>query len=425
MSAVLTLAAKDLRLLWRDRAGLFWVLGFPLAVAILFGAIFGGSGGWGAGAMPVALVDEAATEASRAFAARLARSDALEVRAMGREEALAAVRRGRLVAYVVLEKGFGEGGADPFGGGQPMELGIDPSRRAEAGWLTGILTQASFEGMQELFTDPAKSRAKVQEGLRDLDAAGEGGGLAPEQRGALRGFLGSLDEYLGKVDPDLFRQGPAASGPSIRQVSVAEESAGPRSAYEVSFPQATVWALIGTVATFAITLVRERAGGTWLRLRLSPVGRARLLAGKGLACFAACVLTVALVLLLGVLVFGVRVGSAAGIAAAVACAALGFTGIMMLVSTLGRSEQAVAGAGWAILLVMSMLGGGMVPLFLMPGWMRAVATLSPVKWAILGLEGAIWRGFTAAEMALPCGVLLAVGAVCFAAGVWNLSRAER
>ncbi len=58
----------------------------------------------------------------------------------------------------------------------------------------------------------------------------------------------------------------------------------------------------------------------------------------------------------------------------------------------------------------------MVPLFIMPPWMTTAANVSPVKWAVLAFEGAIWRGFSAAEMLLPCGILPAVGAVCFAIG---------
>ena len=43
---------------------------------------------------------------------------------------------------------------------------------------------------------------------------------------------------------------------------------------------------------------------------------------------------------------------------------------------------------------MTMLGGGMIPQFVMPPWMLTVGNISPVKWAILGLEGAMWRNFT-------------------------------
>jgi ABC-2 type transport system permease protein len=68
------------------------------------------------------------------------------------------------------------------------------------------------------------------------------------------------------------------------------------------------------------------------------------------------------------------------------------------------------------MLPMSMLGGGMVPLFAMPGWMQSVSNYSPIKWGILALEGAIWRGFTPSDMLLPCGILLAVGVVGFTVG---------
>jgi ABC-2 type transport system permease protein len=61
----------------------------------------------------------------------------------------------------------------------------------------------------------------------------------------------------------------------------------------------------------------------------------------------------------------------------------------------------------------------MVPLFAMPSWMQAAGTVSPVKWSILALEGAIWRGFTPAELAVPCAVLLAVGAAGFLLGAWR------
>lgn len=59
----------------------------------------------------------------------------------------------------------------------------------------------------------------------------------------------------------------------------------------------------------------------------------------------------------------------------------------------------------------------MIPQFLMPGWMRVIGNLSPVKWTILAMEGAVWRGFSPGEMLLPCAILVTFGAVCFAVGV--------
>ena len=51
---------------------------------------------------------------------------------------------------------------------------------------------------------------------------------------------------------------------------------------------------------------------------------------------------------------------------------------------------------------------------------------SPMKWAILAYEGAIWRGFTFGDMVLPCAILLTVGVVTFGIGARVLGRlAER
>ena len=72
----------------------------------------------------------------------------------------------------------------------------------------------------------------------------------------------------------------------------------------------------------------------------------------------------------------------------------------------------------------ALFGGAMLPLSMMPGWMQTASHLSPIKWSVLALEGAIWRGFALTEMLLPCAVLVLTGAVTFGAGVHLLSRVE-
>ena len=54
--AVLALAGKDLRLLSRNRATLFFALGWPVLMALFFGYVFGGGGE--KGRIPVVVVDE-------------------------------------------------------------------------------------------------------------------------------------------------------------------------------------------------------------------------------------------------------------------------------------------------------------------------------------------------------------------------------
>jgi len=141
-----------------------------------------------------------------------------------------------------------------------------------------------------------------------------------------------------------------------------------------------------------------------------------------MACFIAAVAVCSALLALGVTVFGVRVSSSLHLVLAVLLSAFCFVGIMMFISVLGRTEQAVGGAGWAVLLVMSMTGGGMVPLMMMPKWMAVIGNLSAVHWSVYALEGAIWRGLTLGEMLTPLGVLAGYGVVFFTAGMLLMRR---
>lgn len=422
MRSLFFLALKDLQLLVRDRLASVWTLGIPLLFALFFGTLFG-SGGRGGGGMRVAVVDEDDSPASRALVARLEKSPSLRVSRPTADAAREAVRHGDLTGFIVIPKGYGD--RDGFFGGDPavVQVGIDPSRRAEEGFLQGILTEAAYAGLQERFADPKAMRAQVEKSLRELEGAN---GMNPVQRGIVRQFLGSLEQFLGKVEPGALREG----GPGFQPVKVESvpvlrnEAIQPRSAYEVTFASSVLWGIIGGVTHFAVSIVGERRGGTLLRLRVSPLTRLQILAGKALACFAACIAIAVVVLAVGRLVFGVRLEQPVHLALAIVCTAFCFTGIMMLLSTIGTTEASVSGGTMGILLPLAMLGGGTVPLFIMPGWMQSLSNVSPVKWGILALEGAIWRGFSLAEMVLPCAILIAVGGVTFAAGVWLLARQD-
>jgi ABC-2 type transport system permease protein len=193
-----------------------------------------------------------------------------------------------------------------------------------------------------------------------------------------------------------------------------------RSKWDISFPQSMLWGVLACAATFAISIVRERKQGTLLRLQAAPVSRSQVLFGKATACFLAVLGVIVMMVILGT-VLGMRPRSPALLAVASVCVAFCFVGVMALMSVLGKTEEAVSGAAWGANMIMAMFGGGMIPLAFMPSFMATLSQASPVKWSILALEGAIWRGFSPSEMLLPCGVLLSVGTVCLALGSVRLA----
>lgn len=418
MRVVLSLAAKDLRLLLRHRGDLFFVVGWPLVLAILFGVIFAAPPE-GRAPIGIAVVDEDGTEGARAFVARLEAAGGLDVTRASRPDAETLVRQGRRVAWIVLRPGFGEAASNPFGGeAPPVELGIDPSRQAEAALLEGLLAREAAASMQETLGDRERSRGRIADALARLRYAPP---WSPARQANER-FLRELDHWL--------EAAPPGSGASLRFQPVAIERRaaaadrrGPRRSFDFTFPQGMLWALIACAANFAISLVAERTRGTMQRLLTAPVTRGQVLLGKALACFAAMLVVQALLVAVAALGFAVRPHSWTGLAAAALAAAAAFTGLMMVLAVVGRTEASASGAAWATLLVLALLGGGMVPLFVMPSWMAAVSRASPAYWAILAYEGAVWRGFSGTEMAVPCALLLVVGAAGLAVGL-RLFRAS-
>ena len=417
LRAILALAGKDLRILSRNRATLFFALGWPILMALFFGYVFGGGGE--RGRIPVAFADLDRTAESAKLRSRLVEAGGIEVTDASSEEATRLVRQGKRSAAVIVPPGYGEAADRVFHGApRRIELELDPARTAEGAMLEGILTGAAMASMQDLFTDPARSRAMVARTLSDLEAAPPG-----PQRDAARRLLGEVNSF---VDA-----GPAPDGGGtgwkpleIVRREVRNEKVGPRSAFDFTFPQGILWGVIGSALGFALSLVTERTRGTLLRLETAPLSRVDVLLGKALACFAAIAFVETLLLAVGAIFFGIRPGSPWLLAAAALSVAACFVGIMMVVAVVGRTEQGASGLGWAVMMPLAMFGGGMIPLFVMPSWMQVVSNFSPVKWGILALEGATWRGFSASEMALPVAVLLAVGAAGLLLGIRQFRGGE-
>lgn len=430
MRSILALAKKDLTLLLRDKAGFFFVFFFPLIYAVFFGTIFSGEGG-GMSALSVALVDEDGTDASRAFTEKLQAAPELKVDIASHEDAVSMVRKGQRAAYILLPAGFETArGRIMRGESLRIEVGLDPGRKAESGLLQGVVTQYAFQILQDLFQDREALKTQVRGAMDEFAADDE---LNPLTKLVLNRFFESMVTFFdelpantdtadasgvaGVEDED---EGLLSGWQPVRVdfESVVRKKEGlPKSSYDITMPQAFVWVFLGCAAAFGVSLVTERTRGTMLRLRSAPITLGQILAGKALACFTMSMAALIVLFAFFYFVFSVRPNSYPMLIFAFVSSALAFVGVMMLIAVLGKTEAAAGGIGWALLLIMAMIGGGMIPLVMLPSWMGTVSHVSFVKWTVLAMEGAVWRGFSFAEMMLPCGILIAIGAVCFIVGV--------
>lgn len=433
MTPLLAMAKKDLLYIVRDKTGFFFVFAFPIIYAIFFGLIFSGMGGETSG-IDVLIIDLDNTETSQEFVADLSELDALRVKELSDDPALTdpiedraarAVRAGMVAAFIQIDPGFGESQTNMFQGASgSITIGVDPSRGAEAGMLEGVVAQQAYGRMSDMFTDTDIMRQQSKSALDDIKA-----NATPAVKIVMVPFLASLESLADGLDTMESEAGEGDGGGfnpvTINRADIFKESEHQFSAFELSFPQGLIWGIMSAAFTFGLSFVIERTRGTLLRLQIAPVSTSTILAGKALACLLLIVGLSVAMLAFGALAFGVRPDSLPHLALAILSIGICWVGLMMCIAVSGKTEAAVGGYGWAMLLVMAMIGGGMIPRPFMPDWMQLVGLISPVKWSLQVLEGALWRGYTTSEMLIPCAVLVGIGVVGFTLGSrlfsWTIS----
>jgi len=407
---MLNLARKDWLLLLRDKAALFFTFGFPLIIAIFFGTAFSGSGK--TAAITLAVTDLDNSEQSREWVASLGKSDALDITLLPREQAREQVRKGKQSAMLIIPQGFGKAKELLFDIKVPeVELAVSPGSKATRQMLEGMLMAQASHDMQRQMSDTDAMLTNLEENIAQLERISQEG-LPEEERtffNDLQEMLISLKRFQTTEGGDTLEQnGQGFQGLTpllIRHTEIQRNANKPYNAYAISFPQGLIWGILGVISTFALALVTEVRQGTMARLLSLPLSHGEILGGKALGCFFSLIVVMSLLLAIGTLFFGIQLQNPGVLLVAIFSSALGFTGLMMLLSVLGKTEKSASGLAWAVLMVLAMIGGGMIPLFAMPRWMADLGQFSPVQWTVLSFEGALWRDFSVAEV-LPYAALL-------------------
>ncbi len=430
---IMHLAIKDLKLLLRDKLGAFFILGFPILMGLFFGMVMGGSSSGDPGKMQVAIVDQDQSSISQKFIESLKKNDNIELATDSLESAMESVRLGNRTGVVVLPKGFGEKAGLMWEPQPEIRLGMDPSRAAESAMMEGFIMQATASLIGERFRQPREFLPSITS-ARDQMLQGNASPQTKLLAGVLFSSLEKMVESADQLQND-GGEGSGIGGPQMQFAniknldvmnkidpnSVEAQVRKLRSRWDVSFPQAMLWGVLGCVAGFSISIARERTMGTMLRLQVSPLSKMQILLGKATACFLTVLLVMVVMVSLGLLL-KMQPLSYSKLAVAAIATGICFVGIMMTLAVLGKTEQSVSGIGWAINTVMAMIGGCMIPAMFLPGLLQKISFISPIRWSILSIEGAIWRDFSWQEMLLPCAVLVAIGVVGFSIGTTILYR---
>lgn len=179
----------------------------------------------------------------------------------------------------------------------------------------------------------------------------------------------------------------------------APAGGGAPTAVQQNVPAWLVFALFFVAVPFSNSFIRERQVGAQKRLRTTNIGAFTQFFGKLAPYFVINQLQVALMLAAGVFLVPLLGGQAlqlngdflalAALSVMLSLAALGFA--LLIAVTARTTEQATLTAGLGNI-VLAVIGGVMVPKFVMPEALQQVADLSPMSWGVDGFLELFLRG---------------------------------
>jgi ABC-type multidrug transport system permease subunit len=365
VTALLRLAANDVRLTRRDRAAFFWILILPIALIWLFGSM---GGGGGTNKVSLTVIDRDGGWLAQSFAKELDGPNVLLNVLSGAE--VETPGAGKAARWIELPPGFTNNAL----AGVQQRLKIQTAENA----------QADYSRAAEVVVVRAIARTLAR--LAEMKQTGAQGAAAYDALRARPPIVALQTETAGHGTA--VPQGVAQSVPGIMTFTV----------------------LMMTLIYGAVFLTVEKREGMLKRQLTLPLARTTIIAGKVLGRLFVALIQIAILVAAGVLLFRLDFGRhPAALAALLTAYAFAVAGIATFLGAILANPEQASIVGWLSSMVMAAMGGCWWPAEVMPEWVRAVAHVFPTTWSMDGLHALIsfGRGFEA--VVVPCTVLIGFG----------------
>ena len=400
----------------RDRAALVLSFVVPVVFFTVFASIFGGA----RNATPrirVIAVDEDGSENSRRFVAALKSEKGLNVLLTSgpdagpadlpfdRAGAEQAVRAGTAPLALIIPKGFGQAPISfgPAEGRPKLLLLADSSDPIAPQVVNGLLQKVSMTAMPD---------ATAQMGIEQMDRWGAQ--LTAEQRARLEENVKTLRRST--------ESGSAAAGKGSASGSVAVEVRDVLGETKKNATSAIlasglgVMFLLFSAAGAGGALIEEAESGTLDRILSTRVTMTRLLLGKLAYLSIVAVLQLTVMFVWGEMFFGLELHRhVPGFLIMSVVTALAASCFGLLLAAVSRSRMQLVAISNLSILVMSALGGSMVPRYLLSEKVQKLGLITLNAWAIDGFVKVFWREEPLVNLWPQAAVLLAAAAALFAA----------
>jgi ABC-2 type transport system permease protein len=410
MRKLFLIGLKDLKLVFRDKAAMIFMLLAPFLLTLGMGFVTGQFGGSNSGIsnISVVIVNQDGGQLGNSLVELFQSDDLSDLVETAVVDDPAVARQqvddDKVAAALLIPAGFtnsiipaeGQTAAGPI-----VQLVIynNPTRPTSAGVVKTIL--------EEFINRLEVGRAGGTVIVTQLITKGL---ISPSQAGAVAVQIGqqqvmSLDENN-----------------VIKLTSnVASESTVNFNPLAYMAPAMALMFLMYTVSNGGRTLLVERNQGTLPRLLVSPTASAQVLGGKIFGIYLTGVVQMLILIVGSTLLFRLQWGDPLAVLVLVLAAVFGACGWGMLITSLAKRPGQIAAIGSALMLTFGILGGSFISLEVMPTWVQYLSKITPNAWGLDGFS-VLALGGGLGLIGKPILGLLAMGLVLFAVSLVLFNR---
>jgi ABC-type Na+ efflux pump permease subunit len=386
---ILKILKKDLKLFFSDKKAVFLSFLMPILLISLFAFAFGGSGG-SSKSKPIQLLvsDMDNSSSSKSVIKNLDEISVLTLIPKEINEAIDLVKKGKYAGVLIFNKHF----KDSINKGTklPLELKFDAAREIEIGMLQSVLTQ----NLRKTIVNK-NSKLKI-----DSYFDSDGFGLSEKQKEKI-------------IDDIYLRKNMKSDDMELKMTSIIKEDVKKGNLGLIQAVAGTaIMMLLFSIAGIGGGLLDEKEVGTLKRLMYSPLKATDILFGKMGAALVLAILQLTVMFVFSWLVFGLPIfKDLTALIFMILATAFAVSSFGMLLVAIAKTRQQLQSLSTIIILVMSAIGGSMVPLFVMPAIMQKIAVVSVNYWGIQGFYDIFWRNLSLIEIVPKMAILVGIGLI--------------
>jgi ABC-2 type transport system permease protein len=180
--------------------------------------------------------------------------------------------------------------------------------------------------------------------------------------------------------------------------------------------------MVGSFLT-ALNIVSEKEGGTIEQLNVTPMSKLSFILGKLIPFWVLGLVTIALGILVGWIIYGLwPIGAVLSIMAFAAIYLLAVLGIGLFISTIADSQQQATLISFFFMMTFILMGGLYTPVESMPEWAQWIAHFNPPTYFIRGIRSIYLMGSSLWDLRWDLLITLGFAAFFNGLAIWNYRK---